>query len=87
MQGNVWNVMEMQGIQNIQNNLENGKQRGLIVAYSKTYYSAAVIKTVCHCHKERHACQRNRIHTPEIKLYVHLQLYFWKECQENSVGK
>lgn len=26
MQGNVWNVMEMQGIQNIQDNLENGKQ-------------------------------------------------------------
>lgn len=45
--------MEIQGLQNIQNNLENNKVEGLTFSNFKTYWKVIVNTIVWYWHKDR----------------------------------
>ena len=50
----------------------------LILPDFKTYYKAAVLKTLWYCHKDRHVDQWNRTDSAEISPGTHSQLVFDK---------
>ena len=60
-----------------QNNIEK-----LTLFYFKTYYKATAIKTAWYWQKVRHTDQWGRLESPQIKLYIHGQLIFFRVIEE-----
>lgn len=60
---------------------QKDKVGGLKLLSVKTYYKSTVIKTVWHCHKDKHTEKWNRIKNPELNPSAYGALIFVKSSK------
>ena len=66
---------------------ENNKVGRLVLPDRKSYYTAAVIKTVWFWHKDTHVDQWNRTECPEINPHIYSQQIFHRGAKTIQSGK